>query len=92
MPNDMVAKACVFVRSPSTLSQNYRRIEVIFTDLAVIATDRPTASLVSKTHEAFFSWRRTTFSDRAGLMRKAAEILHANAGEYAHLTPSRTAG
>jgi hypothetical protein len=44
MPNDMVAKACVFVRSSSILSQNYRRIEVIFTDLAVIETDRPTAS------------------------------------------------
>ena len=41
MPNDMVAKASVFVRSPSVLSQNYRRIEVILTDLAVIATNRP---------------------------------------------------
>ena len=41
--------------------------------------------IVSKTHEAFLGWRRTTFSDRAGLMRKAAEILRANAGEYAHL-------
>jgi hypothetical protein len=40
----MVAKASVFVRSPSVLSQNYRRIEVIFTDLTVIATNRPTAS------------------------------------------------
>jgi hypothetical protein len=40
----MVAKASVFVRSPSVLSQNYRRVEVIFTDLAVIATNRPTAS------------------------------------------------
>ena len=44
MPNDMVAKASVFVRSPSVLSQNYRRIEVIFTDLAVIATN-PTNSI-----------------------------------------------
>ena len=41
--------------------------------------------IVIKTHEAFLGWRRTTFSDRAGLMRKAAEILRANAGEYAHL-------
>jgi len=41
MPNGMAAKACVFVRSPSVLSQNYRRIEVIFTDFAVIATNRP---------------------------------------------------
>jgi len=41
--------------------------------------------IVGKTHEAFLGWRRTTFSDRAGPMRKAAEILRANAGEYAHL-------
>src|ERR1700739_3086141 len=41
--------------------------------------------IVIKTHEAFLGWRRTTFSDRAGLMRKAAEVLRANAGEYAHL-------
>jgi succinate-semialdehyde dehydrogenase / glutarate-semialdehyde dehydrogenase len=41
--------------------------------------------IVSKTHEAFLGWRRTTFSDRAGLMRKAAEILRAHAAEYAHL-------
>jgi hypothetical protein len=41
--------------------------------------------IVSKTHEAFLGWRRTTFSDRAGRMRKAAEILRANAGEYARL-------
>src|ERR1700739_2945497 len=41
--------------------------------------------IVSKTHEDFLGWRRTTFSDRAGLMRKAGEILRANAGEYAHL-------
>jgi len=41
--------------------------------------------IVSKTHEAFLGWRRSNFSDRAGLMRKAAEILRANAGEYARL-------
>jgi succinate-semialdehyde dehydrogenase/glutarate-semialdehyde dehydrogenase len=41
--------------------------------------------IVGKTHEAFLGWRRTTFSDCAGLMRKAAEILRANAGEYSHL-------
>jgi succinate-semialdehyde dehydrogenase/glutarate-semialdehyde dehydrogenase len=41
--------------------------------------------IVGKTHEAFLGWRRTTFTDRAGLMRKAAEILRANAGEYSHL-------
>jgi acyl-CoA reductase-like NAD-dependent aldehyde dehydrogenase len=31
--------------------------------------------IVSKTHEAFLGWRRTTFRERAGLMRKAAETL-----------------
>src|ERR1700674_5098172 len=41
--------------------------------------------IVSETHEAFLGWRHTTFSDRAGLMRKAAEILRVNAGEYARL-------
>jgi succinate-semialdehyde dehydrogenase/glutarate-semialdehyde dehydrogenase len=41
--------------------------------------------IVSKTQEAFLGWRRTSFSDRAGLMRKAAEILRADTGEYARL-------
>ena len=41
--------------------------------------------IVSKTHQAFRGWRHTTFRDRADLMRKAAEILRANAREYALL-------
>ncbi|MFZ0889820.1 MAG: NAD-dependent succinate-semialdehyde dehydrogenase [Candidatus Binataceae bacterium] len=41
--------------------------------------------IVGKTHEAFLGWRQTTFDHRAGLIRKAAKILRANAGEYARL-------
>src|SRR5208337_2554808 len=41
--------------------------------------------IVGKTHEAFLGWRRTTFDHRAGLLRKAAKILRANAAEYARL-------
>jgi succinate-semialdehyde dehydrogenase / glutarate-semialdehyde dehydrogenase len=41
--------------------------------------------IVNKTHEAFLGWRHTAFRDRAHLMRKAAEILRANAREYALL-------
>ncbi len=41
--------------------------------------------IISRTHEAFLSWRRTTFSHRASLLRKAAEVLRVNADEYARL-------
>jgi succinate-semialdehyde dehydrogenase/glutarate-semialdehyde dehydrogenase len=41
--------------------------------------------IIGRTHEAFLSWRRTTFSYRASLMRKAAEVLRVNADEYARL-------
>src|SRR5579864_3647175 len=41
--------------------------------------------IISRTHDAFLNWRRTTFSYRASLMRKAAEVLRVNADEYARL-------
>ncbi len=41
--------------------------------------------IVGKAHVAFLGWRRTTFSHRVGLMRKAAEILRSHAAEYARL-------
>src|SRR5215467_8395361 len=41
--------------------------------------------IVNRTHKAFLDWRGTTFSHRAALMRKAAEILRANSREYARL-------
>ena len=41
--------------------------------------------IVAKTHASFLAWRQTTFDHRASLMRKAATVLRANAGEYARL-------
>ena len=41
--------------------------------------------IVVKTHEAYLAWRRTSFGERAERMRKAAQILRANAEEYARL-------
>ncbi|KAF2991502.1 NAD-dependent succinate-semialdehyde dehydrogenase (plasmid) [Methylocystis sp. MJC1] len=43
------------------------------------------AEVVSDTHEAFLDWRLTLFSERAALMIRAAEVLRANAGEYARM-------
>src|ERR1051325_6534008 len=41
--------------------------------------------VVAKAHKAFLSWRRTDFGARAVRMRRAAETLRRNAGEYARL-------
>ncbi len=41
--------------------------------------------IVTKTHEAFLDWRRTSFSERALRMRRAAGVLRANADDYARL-------
>jgi len=41
--------------------------------------------IIAKAHDAFLAWRRVSFADRVRPMRKAAEILRANAHEYAHL-------
>lgn len=43
------------------------------------------AEIVGDTHDAFLSWGRTLFSERAALMVRVAKILRANAGEYARL-------
>jgi succinate-semialdehyde dehydrogenase/glutarate-semialdehyde dehydrogenase len=47
----------------------------------------PTAvkAIVGQTHEAFLAWRRMSFADRAKPMRRAAEILRADAQKYARL-------
>jgi succinate-semialdehyde dehydrogenase/glutarate-semialdehyde dehydrogenase len=34
--------------------------------------------LIGKVHDAFLSWRRTSFDDRAKLMRQAAQVLRKN--------------
>jgi succinate-semialdehyde dehydrogenase / glutarate-semialdehyde dehydrogenase len=41
--------------------------------------------LIGKVHDAFVSWRRTSFDDRAKLMRQAAQVLRKDASEYARL-------
>jgi succinate-semialdehyde dehydrogenase/glutarate-semialdehyde dehydrogenase len=47
----------------------------------------PTAvgEIISAVHEEFLGWRRTSFAERAAPMRRAGEILRANAVEYARL-------
>ncbi|MVT64902.1 aldehyde dehydrogenase family protein [Bradyrhizobium pachyrhizi] len=43
------------------------------------------AKIVDEAHEALLDWRRVPYPERAGLMRKAAEILRDNALDYARL-------
>ena len=40
---------------------------------------------IEKSHQAFLGWRRTSFAERAGLMKKAAQILRDKAEDYARL-------
>jgi len=42
-----------------------------------------TAAVVAQTQEAWLTWRGTTFAARSALMKKAAEVLRANADRYA---------
>jgi succinate-semialdehyde dehydrogenase/glutarate-semialdehyde dehydrogenase len=42
-------------------------------------------NVVANAHQAFLSWRRTDFAARAEPMRRAAETLRRNAGDYARL-------
>jgi succinate-semialdehyde dehydrogenase / glutarate-semialdehyde dehydrogenase len=41
--------------------------------------------VIARVHEAFTGWRRASLTERAGPMRRAAEILRANADDYARL-------
>jgi len=41
--------------------------------------------VIEKSHEAFFSWRMTSFAERAWQMKKAAQILQDKTGDYARL-------
>ena len=43
------------------------------------------SAIIGDVHEAFLRWRRVPIGERAGPMRKAAEILRAEAGEFAGL-------
>jgi succinate-semialdehyde dehydrogenase/glutarate-semialdehyde dehydrogenase len=55
--------------------------------LATYAEMAPAAvgAIIRDVHEVFLQWRRVPFVERAGPMRKAAEILRAEAGEFARL-------
>ena len=41
--------------------------------------------IIEKSHKAFLSWRKTSFAERARLMKKAAQILRDKAEDYARL-------
>jgi succinate-semialdehyde dehydrogenase/glutarate-semialdehyde dehydrogenase len=41
--------------------------------------------VIAAVHEEFLGWRRASFAERAAPMRRAGEILRANAAEYARL-------
>ncbi|MBB6250111.1 NAD-dependent succinate-semialdehyde dehydrogenase [Nitrospirillum iridis] len=49
------------------------------------ATDAEVDSAVADAHAAFLAWRETSFAHRAGIMRKAADILRAEVDAYARL-------
>ncbi len=44
-----------------------------------------TRAVITKTHQAHLAWCRTSFDERAALMRKAAGVLRAGAPDYARL-------
>lgn len=41
--------------------------------------------IIASTHDAFLNWRKTSFAQRAALMKQAASILRAKAPDYARL-------
>ena len=41
--------------------------------------------IIGDAHQSHLQWRTVSFEDRAALMHRAAEVLRANAGEYARL-------
>ncbi|GIX08289.1 MAG: aldehyde dehydrogenase [Candidatus Poribacteria bacterium] len=49
------------------------------------ASSREVEAVIQKAERAWLEWRETEFSERAKFMRRAAEILRANAGAYAEL-------
>ena len=56
-------------------------------------TPAAAVGIIADVHEAFLGWQRASFAERAAPMRKAAEILRGDAGDYARLMGSdRQAG
>ena len=43
------------------------------------------AEKIERTHQSYLKWKKTSFSQRAELMLKAAEVLRKNKNEYAKL-------
>ncbi len=48
-------------------------------------TPQQVGDIVDKVHKAFLAWRGTAFRERAERMRRAAEVLRAETGDYARL-------
>lgn len=49
------------------------------------ATDAEVQQVIGNAHQAFLSWRNTSFAQRAQVMQKAADILRHQADDYAKL-------
>ncbi|MEJ0052360.1 MAG: NAD-dependent succinate-semialdehyde dehydrogenase [Methylovirgula sp.] len=49
------------------------------------ATDTDIVQAIEKAHEAFLSWKKTSFPARAKIMQRAAEILRRDSDAYAKL-------
>lgn len=47
--------------------------------------NREARKAVAATHKAYLAWSRTAFGHRAGLMKEAARVLRAKAGDYGRL-------
>jgi len=48
-------------------------------------TPEQASEIIDQTHEAFLSWRETSFSERAALMKKAGQLLRDNKQQYGEL-------
>lgn len=46
-------------------------------------SDEEVAKIIDATHEAWLSWKKTSFEERAALMKKAASVLRKNKETYA---------
>lgn len=49
------------------------------------ATDADVKEAINKAHNAFLAWRETSFAERGRILQKAADLLRANADDYAKL-------
>ena len=54
-------------------------------DTYELATDEQALATLRASHEAFLDWRKTSFEERAGILREIAKRLRANKDDYAAL-------